>query len=77
MRQFFTCVAFGAAIAGSVSAADDRAGRDKVMSDDESRLKAVYVSIDGRGTPAPKGAAWRRAVYGSLAHSPPKNKRRG
>ena len=26
----------------------------------------LVVSIDGRGTPAPKGAAWRRAVYGSL-----------
>jgi dipeptidyl-peptidase-4 len=26
----------------------------------------VVVSMDNRGTPAPKGAAWRRAVYGSL-----------
>ncbi len=26
----------------------------------------VVVSIDNRGTPAPKGAAWRRAVFGSL-----------
>jgi dipeptidyl-peptidase 4 len=26
----------------------------------------LIVSIDNRGTPAPKGAAWRRAVYGSL-----------
>jgi dipeptidyl-peptidase-4 len=26
----------------------------------------LVVSIDNRGTPAPKGAAWRRAVYGSL-----------
>ncbi len=26
----------------------------------------LVVSIDGRGTPAPKGAAWRRAVFGSL-----------
>ena len=26
----------------------------------------LVISIDGRGTPAPKGAAWRRAVYGSL-----------
>jgi dipeptidyl-peptidase-4 len=24
------------------------------------------VSIDNRGTPAPKGAAWRRSVFGSL-----------
>ncbi len=26
----------------------------------------LVVSIDGRGTPCPKGAAWRRAVFGSL-----------
>jgi len=26
----------------------------------------LVVSIDNRGTPAPKGAAWRRAIYGSL-----------
>ena len=26
----------------------------------------LVVSMDGRGTPAPKGAAWRRAVFGSL-----------
>lgn len=26
----------------------------------------VVVSIDNRGTPAPKGAAWRRAVFGCL-----------
>lgn len=26
----------------------------------------VVVSIDNRGTPAPKGAAWRRSVFGSL-----------
>lgn len=29
-------------------------------------LGYLVVSIDNRGTPAPKGAAWRRAVYGSL-----------
>lgn len=26
----------------------------------------VVVSIDNRGTPCPKGAAWRRSIYGSL-----------
>lgn len=26
----------------------------------------VVVSIDNRGTPAPKGAGWRRAIFGSL-----------
>lgn len=29
-------------------------------------LGYVVVSIDNRGTPAPKGAAWRRAIFGSL-----------
>ena len=29
-------------------------------------LGYIVVSIDNRGTPAPKGAAWRRAVFGSL-----------
>ena len=29
-------------------------------------LGFLVVSIDNRGTPAPKGAAWRRAVFGSL-----------
>ena len=25
----------------------------------------IVVSVDNRGTPAPKGAAWRKVVYGS------------
>ncbi|MGE0145124.1 MAG: DPP IV N-terminal domain-containing protein [Planctomycetota bacterium] len=29
-------------------------------------LGYLVVSFDGRGTPAPKGAAWRRSVFGSL-----------
>jgi len=29
-------------------------------------LGYLVISIDNRGTPAPKGAAWRRAVFGSL-----------
>ena len=29
-------------------------------------LGYLVVSIDGRGTPAPKGAAWRRAIFPSL-----------
>lgn len=31
-----------------------------------AELGYIIVSIDNRGTPAPKGAAWRRAVAGSL-----------
>ena len=29
-------------------------------------LGYVVVSMDNRGTPAPKGAAWRRSIFGSL-----------
>ncbi|EGF28096.1 S9 family peptidase [Rhodopirellula baltica] len=29
-------------------------------------LGYITVSIDNRGTPAPKGAAWRRSIFGSL-----------
>jgi dipeptidyl-peptidase-4 len=29
-------------------------------------LGYLVVSMDNRGTPAPKGAAWRRAIFGSL-----------
>ena len=31
-----------------------------------AKLGYLVVSIDNRGTPAPKGAAWRRSIYGSL-----------
>ena len=31
-----------------------------------AELGYLVISIDNRGTPAPKGAAWRRAVFGSL-----------
>jgi dipeptidyl-peptidase-4 len=31
-----------------------------------AELGYVVVSIDNRGTPCPKGAAWRRAIFGSL-----------
>ena len=26
----------------------------------------LYISVDGRGTPAPKGAAWRKAIYKNI-----------
>jgi len=31
-----------------------------------AELGYIVVSIDNRGTPSPKGAAWRRAIFGSL-----------
>ncbi len=26
----------------------------------------IYISVDGRGTPAPKGAAWRKSIYRNI-----------
>lgn len=26
----------------------------------------IYISVDGRGSPAPKGAAWRKAIYKNI-----------
>jgi len=37
-------------------------GYHRIVSD----LGYIVLSIDSRGTPAPKGSAWRRAVFGSL-----------
>ncbi len=37
-------------------------GFHRIISD----LGYIVLSIDSRGTPVPKGAAWRRAVFGSL-----------
>jgi dipeptidyl-peptidase-4 len=31
-----------------------------------AELGYIVVSIDNRGTPAPKGAAWRRSIFGCL-----------
>jgi dipeptidyl-peptidase-4 len=31
-----------------------------------AELGYIVVSIDNRGTPCPKGAAWRRSIFGSL-----------
>lgn len=39
------------------------ATRNFVYNGDMAADGYIYISIDNRGTPAPKGAAWRRAVY--------------
>ena len=35
----------------------------KVYPGDLARDGYIYISIDNRGTPAPKGAAWRKSIY--------------
>ncbi len=44
----------------------DRWSGNQIYHQTIADLGYVVVSIDNRGTPAPKGAAWRRAIFGSL-----------
>ncbi len=41
-------------------------GRNRIYSGDLSADGYVYVSLDNRGTPAPKGRAWRKAIYRNI-----------
>jgi dipeptidyl-peptidase-4 len=52
--------------AGQTVTDDWRGGGHALFHRAVADLGYVVVSMDNRGTPAPKGAAWRRAVYGSL-----------
>ncbi|NRB64310.1 MAG: DPP IV N-terminal domain-containing protein [Saprospiraceae bacterium] len=38
-------------------------GRNNLYQGDMAADGYVYISLDGRGTPAPKGRAWRKAIY--------------
>lgn len=38
-------------------------GRNRLYSGDMAKDGYIYASLDGRGTPAPKGRAWRKAIY--------------
>jgi len=39
------------------------AGRNWLYKGDMAKDGYIYVSIDGRGVPAPKGAEWRKSIY--------------
>jgi len=39
------------------------AGRNSLYLGDMTRDGYIYISLDNRGTPAPKGAAWRKSIY--------------
>jgi dipeptidyl-peptidase-4 len=52
--------------AGQTVLDDWRGGGHALFHRAVADLGYIVVSIDNRGTPAPKGAAWRRAVFGSL-----------
>jgi dipeptidyl-peptidase 4 len=38
-------------------------GRNFLYQGDMAKDGYIYISLDNRGTPAPKGAAWRKAIY--------------
>lgn len=38
-------------------------GRNRLYNGDMARDGYLYISIDNRGTPAPKGRAWRKSIY--------------
>lgn len=41
-------------------------GRNRLYTGDMAADGYLYVSIDNRGTPSPKGRAWRKAIYRKL-----------
>lgn len=42
------------------------AGYNFLYAGDMAADDYIYISLDGRGTPAPKGAAWRKAIYRNI-----------
>ena len=42
------------------------AGYNFLYTGDMAADDYIYISLDGRGTPAPKGAAWRKAIYRNI-----------
>lgn len=41
-------------------------GMNGLYAGDMAKEGYVYISLDNRGTPAPKGAGWRKAIYKSI-----------
>ncbi len=50
----------------AVTATDQWHGREALFHRALAEAGYVVVSMDNRGTPAPKGAPWRKAVYGTV-----------
>jgi len=40
-----------------------RAGNNRLYAGNLAQDGYIYISIDNRGTPAPKGSAWRKSIY--------------
>jgi dipeptidyl-peptidase-4 len=41
-------------------------GNNRLYKGDMAQDGYIYASLDGRGTPAPKGRAWRKAIYRNI-----------
>ncbi len=41
-------------------------GNNRLYAGDMAADGYIQISVDGRGTPAPKGAAWRKAIYQNI-----------
>ncbi len=41
-------------------------GKNRLYIGDMAADGYIYMSVDGRGTPAPKGAAWRKSIYRNI-----------
>ena len=41
-------------------------GRNRLYRGDMAADGYIYMSVDGRGTPAPKGSAWRKSIYRNI-----------
>jgi len=42
------------------------AGRNRLYKGDMSKDGYIYISVDNRGTPAPKGNEWRKSIYKNI-----------
>lgn len=45
---------------------DYRAGKNSLYVGSMANDGYIYISVDGRGSPSPKGAAWRKAIYKNI-----------
>ena len=51
---------------GSATVSDSYGGLGNFLYPALSKDGYILISVDGRGTPVPKGAAWRKSVYGKV-----------
>jgi len=52
--------------AGATVSDNYRAGKNGLYKGDMAQDGYIYISLDNRGTPAPKGRAWRKSIYRNI-----------